>query len=73
MFLESKVRLVCGADNLTAIYEPRLSTQILNISELYRPPRPVMGIALLFFFSFTARMKLSTNKWASGFPLKQEF
>jgi hypothetical protein len=22
MFLGSKVRLVCGADNLTAIYEP---------------------------------------------------
>jgi hypothetical protein len=42
MFLGSKVRLVRGADNLTAIYEP-LSRQcgIHNISQPYRPPRPV--------------------------------
>jgi hypothetical protein len=26
MFLGSKVRLVCGADNLTAIYEPIVYT-----------------------------------------------
>jgi hypothetical protein len=26
MFLESKARLMCGADNLTAIYEPIVYT-----------------------------------------------
>jgi hypothetical protein len=50
MFLESKVRREFVADNLTAICG-RLSRQcgILNISQPYRPPRPVMATALLFF------------------------
>jgi hypothetical protein len=54
MFLGTKVRLVRGADNLTAIYEPS-SRQcgILNISQPYRPPRPVTGIALLSTFTRT--------------------
>jgi hypothetical protein len=49
MFLGSKLRRVRRADNLTAICE-RLSRQceILNISQPYRPPRPVMRIALLY-------------------------
>jgi hypothetical protein len=42
MFLGSKVRLVRRADNLTAI------CGILNISQPYRPPRSVTGIALYF-------------------------
>jgi hypothetical protein len=49
MFQGSKVRLVRGADNLTAIYEPIIlesrQCEILNISQSYRPPRPVKGIA----------------------------
>jgi hypothetical protein len=44
MFLGNKVRPVCGADNLTAYC---LDTGILNISQPYRRPRPVMRIALL--------------------------
>jgi hypothetical protein len=41
-----------GADNLTAIYESIVwAVWDLNISEPYRPPRPLMGIALLFFFT----------------------
>jgi hypothetical protein len=44
----SKVRRVRKADNLTPSVS-RLSRQcgILNISQAYRPPRPVTGITLL--------------------------
>jgi hypothetical protein len=44
MFLESNVRPVRRADNLTANCEP-MSRQcgILNISQSYRPPRLVTG------------------------------
>jgi hypothetical protein len=45
-----KVRPTRKAGNITAIYEP-MSRQcgILNILQPYRPPRLVMGIALLFY------------------------
>jgi hypothetical protein len=47
MFLGSKVRLVRGADNLTVIFN------ILNISQPYRPPRPVTGITFfLLYFTY---------------------
>jgi hypothetical protein len=46
IFLGSKAGPVRRADNLTSV--SRLSRQcgILNISQPYRPPRPVTGIAL---------------------------
>jgi hypothetical protein len=49
MFLGSKVRPVRKADNL-ATSVSRMSRQcgILNISQPYRPPRLVTGIALLY-------------------------
>jgi hypothetical protein len=49
MFLGSKVRRMCRADTLPSSVS-RLSRQceILNISQPYRPPRPVTGIALLY-------------------------
>jgi hypothetical protein len=49
MFLWSKALPVRTADNLAAICE-RLSVQYgnLNISQIYRPTRPVTGIALLY-------------------------
>jgi hypothetical protein len=50
MFLGSKVRPVRGAHNLSTIYEQG----ILNIWQPYRPPRPVTGIALLYF-TFTCK------------------
>jgi hypothetical protein len=40
MFLGSR------ADNLTAICEPIRQCEILNISQPYRPPRPVTGLVL---------------------------
>jgi hypothetical protein len=50
MFLRSSTRPMRKGDNHTAICG-RLSKQcgIFNISQPYRPPRPVTGIALLFW------------------------
>jgi hypothetical protein len=47
MFLVSKLRRVRRANNLTANCEP-IVLEILNISESYRPARPVKGIVLLY-------------------------
>jgi hypothetical protein len=50
MFLGNKVRPVRSADNLPPSVSrlPRQSG-IRNISQLYRPPRPVTGTAFFFF------------------------
>jgi hypothetical protein len=50
MFLECKARPARKADNLAYVCEP-LSRQcgILDISQTYRTPRLITGIASLFF------------------------
>jgi hypothetical protein len=46
----SKARPVRKANNLTAICEQTVKkkTGIVDVSQLYRPPRPVTGIPSLF-------------------------
>jgi hypothetical protein len=58
MFLESTARPVRRADNLTAICLEKWRT--LNISQPYRPPQPVTGIALLFY-EWCVRMPYQTR------------
>jgi hypothetical protein len=49
MFLGSGARPAPKAKNLTSICEPIFKQcGILNISQTYRPPLPVTGIALLY-------------------------
>jgi hypothetical protein len=46
----SKVRPTCKADNLSSVSWSSRQCGILDISQPYRPPQPVTGIALLLFF-----------------------
>jgi hypothetical protein len=76
MFLGSKVRWVLRADNLTASMS-RLSRHcgILNISQPYRPSRPVTGIAFLFYFlcNKSNLMELSPSWEVTNCAATQEF
>jgi hypothetical protein len=62
MFLDSEVRLVHRADNLTAICV-RMSRQceILNISQPYRPLCPVMGIASFPLFIYLSSISIKMD------------
>jgi hypothetical protein len=53
MFLRSKVRPVRKADNFVPSVS-RLSKQcgIRNISQTYRPPRPVTGIDYYYYYYY---------------------
>jgi hypothetical protein len=45
---------------------------ILNISQPYRPPWPVTGIALIFFFFFFFAFSTSPFRWISLFRNHQQ-
>jgi hypothetical protein len=52
MFLGSKVKLVRGADNLTAIYEPTVLDNAGFLTTTTTTTQPVTGIALFLLISF---------------------
>jgi hypothetical protein len=59
------------AENLTAIC---LENDSLNISQAYKPPRPVIGIALAFFiYVDDIRTSQETHLWASRTCYRNSF
>jgi hypothetical protein len=58
MCLGSRARLMCRVDNLMSRLLKRCG--ILNISQPYRPPRPVMWVALLLSLERTSLLRYLT-------------
>jgi hypothetical protein len=63
MFLGSRTRPVHKADNLSAICEVTGQCEILNISQTYKPPRPVTGICLRFYFYAQREKEAFITNW----------
>jgi hypothetical protein len=68
MFLGSIARPVRRADNLTAICELSRHCGILNISQRYRPPRPVAGTALTAKYMLHLELFQTVSKFTEFLP-----
>jgi hypothetical protein len=70
LFLGTRAWLVCRADSLTAICELTVYTVwILNISQPYKPPRPVTRITLLLLLFFLLLFYFYKLSWGGGYNI----